>query len=57
MKRETLTQVVEARAKATSVNVNAGDLSPEKIRPSNRHRTSSAVLCPACSLPWSATRN
>lgn len=28
----TLTQVVEARAKATSVNVNAGDLSPENIQ-------------------------
>ncbi|MCB0770087.1 MAG: LemA family protein [Flavobacteriales bacterium] len=30
--KETLTQVVEARAKATSVNVDAGDLSPEKIQ-------------------------
>jgi len=30
--QETLTQVIEARAKATSVNVDAGDLSPEKIQ-------------------------
>jgi LemA protein len=29
--QETLTKVVEARAKATSVNVNAGDLTPEKM--------------------------
>lgn len=29
--QETLTRVIEARAKATSVNVNTGDLSPEKI--------------------------
>ena len=29
--QETLTRVVEARAKATSVNINAGDLTPEKI--------------------------
>jgi len=29
--QETLTRVIEARAKATSVNVNADDLSPEKI--------------------------
>jgi len=27
----TLTQVIEARAKATSVNINANDLSPEKM--------------------------
>ncbi len=30
--KETLTQVVEARSKATSVNINANDLSPEKIQ-------------------------
>ncbi|MCB0765159.1 MAG: LemA family protein [Flavobacteriales bacterium] len=30
--KETLTDVVEARAKATSVTVDAGDLSPEKIQ-------------------------
>lgn len=30
--KETLTQVVEARAKATSVNISPGDLSPEKIK-------------------------
>ena len=30
--KETLTQVVEARAKATSTTINAGDLSPEKIQ-------------------------
>lgn len=30
--KETLTEVVEARAKATSVTVNAGDLSPDKIQ-------------------------
>ncbi len=30
--KETLTQVVEARAKATSVNITSGDLSPEKIK-------------------------
>lgn len=29
--QETLTRVIEARAKATSVNINAGDLSPEKL--------------------------
>jgi LemA protein len=29
--RNTLTEVIEARAKATSVNVDAGNLSPEKI--------------------------
>ena len=29
--QETLTQVIEARSKATSVNVNADNLSPEKI--------------------------
>jgi LemA protein len=29
--QETLTKVVEARAKATSVNINAGDLTPEKM--------------------------
>ncbi|HNU56162.1 MAG TPA: LemA family protein [Flavobacteriales bacterium] len=29
--KETLTDVVEARAKATSVNITPGDLSPEKI--------------------------
>ena len=29
--KETLTQVVEARAKATSVTINPGDLSPERI--------------------------
>lgn len=29
--QETLTQVVEARAKATSVNINVDDLSPENI--------------------------
>ncbi len=28
---ETLTKVIEARAKATSVNINAGDLTPEKM--------------------------
>jgi LemA protein len=28
---ETLTKVIEARAKATSVNINAGDLTPDKI--------------------------
>ncbi|HRW89778.1 MAG TPA: LemA family protein [Flavobacteriales bacterium] len=30
--RETLTQVVEARSKATSVNIDANDLSPEKVQ-------------------------
>jgi LemA protein len=30
--QETLTRVIEARAKATSVQVNADDLSPEKIQ-------------------------
>jgi LemA protein len=30
--RETLTQVIEARSKATGVNVDASQLSPEKIR-------------------------
>jgi LemA protein len=30
--KETLTQVVEARAKATSTTINDGDLSPEKIQ-------------------------
>lgn len=30
--KETLTQVIEARAKATSVNITPGDLSPEKIK-------------------------
>ncbi|MCB0777998.1 MAG: LemA family protein, partial [Flavobacteriales bacterium] len=30
--QETLTQVVEARSKATSVNIDANDLSPEKIQ-------------------------
>lgn len=30
--RETLTEVIEARAKATTVNINPGDLSPEKIQ-------------------------
>jgi LemA protein len=30
--QETLTQVIEARAKATSVNVDAGDLNPEQIQ-------------------------
>lgn len=29
--QETLTGVIEARAKATSVNINAGDLTPEKM--------------------------
>ena len=29
--QETLTKVIEARAKATSVNVNAGDLTPENM--------------------------
>ncbi|QTD36717.1 LemA family protein [Polaribacter batillariae] len=29
--KETLTQVIEARAKATSTTINAGDLSPEKM--------------------------
>lgn len=29
--QETLTQVIEARAKATSVNIDAGDLTPEKL--------------------------
>ena len=29
--QETLTQVIEARSKATSVNVDAGNLTPEKI--------------------------
>jgi LemA protein len=29
--QETLTKVIEARAKATSVNINAGDLTPEKM--------------------------
>ncbi|HTE07928.1 MAG TPA: LemA family protein [Flavitalea sp.] len=29
--QETLTQVIQARAKATSVNINSEDLSPEKI--------------------------
>lgn len=29
--QETLTKVIEARAKATAVNINANDLSPEKI--------------------------
>lgn len=28
---ETLTKVIEARSKATSVNINAGDLTPEKM--------------------------
>jgi len=30
--QETLTQVVEARSKATSVNIDANDLSPEKVQ-------------------------
>jgi LemA protein len=30
--QKTLTDVIEARAKATQMNVNAGDLTPEKIR-------------------------
>ncbi|MBK9628476.1 MAG: LemA family protein [Flavobacteriales bacterium] len=30
--KETLTEVIEARAKATSVNINANDLTPEKIQ-------------------------
>src|ERR1700730_13781193 len=30
--KETLTRVVEARAKATSVNINAENLTPEKIQ-------------------------
>ena len=30
--KETLTQVIEARAKATQITVNANDLSPEKIQ-------------------------
>jgi LemA protein len=30
--KETLTGVIEARAKATSVNITPGDLSPEKIK-------------------------
>lgn len=30
--KSTLTQVIEARAKATQMNVNAGDLSPEKLQ-------------------------
>jgi len=30
--QSTLTQVVEARAKATSININPGDLTPEKVR-------------------------
>lgn len=29
--QETLTKVIEARSKATSVNINAGDLTPEKL--------------------------
>ncbi|TVZ56012.1 LemA protein [Lutibacter sp. Hel_I_33_5] len=29
--KETLTEVINARAKATSVNINAGDLTPEKM--------------------------
>ena len=29
--QETLTKVIEARAKATSVNINAGDLTPDKL--------------------------
>lgn len=29
--QETLTRVIEARAKATSVNINAADLTPEKV--------------------------
>ncbi|MFT3945427.1 MAG: LemA family protein [Agriterribacter sp.] len=29
--QETLTRVIEARAKATSVNIDAGDLTPEKL--------------------------
>jgi LemA protein len=29
--QETLTRVIEARAKATSVNIDAGDLTPEKV--------------------------
>lgn len=29
--QETLTKVIEARAKATSVNIDAGDLTPEKL--------------------------
>ncbi|MDF2193733.1 LemA family protein [Paraflavitalea sp. CAU 1676] len=29
--QETLTKVIEARAKATAVNINAGDLTPEKV--------------------------
>lgn len=30
--KETLTQVIEARAKATSVNINPGDLTPENLQ-------------------------
>src|SRR5690606_36660402 len=30
--QSTLTQVVEARAKATSINISPGDLTPEKVR-------------------------
>lgn len=30
--QETLTQVIEARSKATSVNINAGDLTPENMQ-------------------------
>ena len=29
--KSTLTDVINARAKATSVNINAGDLTPEKM--------------------------
>jgi LemA protein len=30
--KETLTQVIEARSRATSVNINANDLTPEKVQ-------------------------
>src|SRR5258705_4627281 len=29
--QETLTKVIEARAKATAININAGDLTPDKL--------------------------
>ena len=36
--QETLTRVIEARANATSVNLDASNLTPENSRNSNRHR-------------------
>ena len=44
--KETLTDVINARAKATSININAGDLTPDKMAQFQKAQAGHATCLP-----------